>query len=54
MLMGRTDRSYSVEEVQHIYELIEGEAKQLIFFESSHRVPKEYIPVAINLIKKHL
>lgn len=55
MLMGRNDESqYTVEEAQALYSLIEGESKELVFYDSGHRLPAEHVSKALEWFKKHL
>ena len=54
MMMGRSDRLYTAEDVQQLYNLIEGPDKDLIFYDSGHRLPKEYGSEAVRWFRKHL
>ena len=55
MLMSRNDEDqYTVEEAQALYDLIEGESEELVFYDSGHRLPEEHVPKALEWFKKHL
>ena len=55
MLMGRNDDfNYTVEEAQALYDLIEGTSKELVFYDSKHRLPEEHVDKALEWFKKHL
>jgi cephalosporin-C deacetylase-like acetyl esterase len=55
MLMGRNDEGQcTVEEAKALFDRIKGESKELVFFESGHRLPEEHIPKALEWFKKHL
>lgn len=54
MLMGRTDQFYTVQEGQQLYTLIDSQTKDLIFYDSGHRLPKEYTKKALNWFQTHL
>jgi predicted esterase len=55
MLMGRNDTGQcTVEEAQTRYDLIEGESKELVFYESGHRLPEEHVKKAAEWFTRHL
>jgi dienelactone hydrolase len=54
MLMGRTDPSYSAAEAELLLEMIEGRPKQLLFYDSGHRLPEEYVARARQWFEDHL
>jgi dipeptidyl aminopeptidase/acylaminoacyl peptidase len=55
MLMGRNDDfNYTVEEARALYDLIEGESKEIVFYDSKHRLPEEHISKALEWFKDHL
>jgi predicted esterase len=55
MLMGRNDTGQcTVEEAKARYDLIEGESKELVFYESGHRLPEEHISKATEWLRNHL
>lgn len=55
MLMGRNDNfNYTVEEARALYELIEGESKEIVFYDSEHRLPEEHISKALEWFKNHI
>lgn len=54
MLMGRTDDLCSEDLAKQLYDLIPSEQKDLKFFESGHKLPKEYIRDAVAWFNKYL
>lgn len=54
MLMGRTDNFYSASEAELLLEMINGDPKELKFYDSGHRLPKEYIAKAKHWFEEHL
>lgn len=55
MLMGETDeRNYKKEEAEQLYDLINSEKKELIFYQSGHRLPSEWTNTAVNWIEEIL
>jgi len=54
MLMGRSDEFYSASDVALLQEMIEGRPKELSFYDSGHRLPKEYIAEARRWFEGHL
>jgi dienelactone hydrolase len=54
MLMGKADPFYTVEESEQLFEMIEGGPKKLIFYESGHRLPEEYVGDAVAWLNEHL
>ena len=54
MLMGRSDPAYSVGEAEQLHDLINGSSKKMIWYESEHRLPDEYITDAVDWFKSHL
>ena len=54
MLMGRTDPMCSEDHAIQLLDLIPSAKKDLKFYESGHRLPKEYVPDAVAWIKKYL
>ncbi|MGB6866857.1 MAG: hypothetical protein WBE11_14305 [Candidatus Aminicenantaceae bacterium] len=55
MLMGRNDEGQcTVEEAQALYDMIQGESKELVFYDSGHRLPEEHVPKALEWFKGHL
>lgn len=55
MLMGRNDTSqYTVEEARALYDLIEGESKEIAFYESGHRLPEEHVAKALQWFLSHI
>jgi len=54
MLMGRTDELCSEDSAKQLYDLIPSEQKDLTFFESGHKLPKEYIRDAVAWFNKYL
>ena len=54
MLMGRSDAFYSASEVELLMEIIEGNPKELIWYDSGHRLPQEYIAKALQWVERYL
>jgi hypothetical protein len=55
MLMGRNDDfNYTVEEARALYDIIEGESKEIVFYDCQHRLPDEHVPKAVDWFKNHL
>ncbi len=54
MLMGRTDETFTTEQAETVFGLIESPAKRLEFFDSGHRLPADYTDVAVAWIGQHL
>jgi dienelactone hydrolase len=54
LLMGRSDRYYSAADVVSLMEMIEGAPKKLSFYDSGHRLPKEYVTEAREWFERHL
>jgi predicted esterase len=55
MLMGKNDTGQcTVEEARARYDLIEGESKELVFYESGHRLPEEHVQKVAEWFTRHL
>lgn len=54
MLMGQIDPFYTIEESQQLHDLIESSTKELVFYESGHRLPVEYTRKAIEWFQAYL
>jgi len=55
MLMGRKDDfNYTLEEAQALFDLVQGKSKELIFYDSGHRLPEEYTDNALEWFLTHL
>lgn len=54
MLMGREDSMCPVPEAEEMLELIPNEKKNLIFLESGHRLPVDYVEDAMSWFRKYL
>lgn len=54
MLMGRTDGFYSVSDAQQLYDLIPSPRKELVFYDTGHRLPPEYADRAVAWLKNYL
>jgi len=37
-----------------LYDLIDGESKEIVFYEFGHRLPEEHVIKALEWFKKHL
>ena len=53
MLMGKSDGFYSESEAEQVLDMIEG-PKDLVWYDSGHRLPVEYIPKATQWFETHL
>jgi dienelactone hydrolase len=54
MLMGRTDSMCPVEHAEQTIGLIPGPEKNLIFYDSGHKLTANYVPDAVDWFKKYL
>jgi len=54
MLMGRTDDYYSVDEARQLFESIASPKKELVFYDSGHRMPPEYAAKAVSWLIQYL
>jgi dienelactone hydrolase len=54
MLMGRKDEYYTEEDARHVFDLIPGATKDLVFYDSGHVLPPEFTTKAVNWHKEHL
>lgn len=54
MQMGRTDPAYKPEQAKRIFDLIPGSTKQIVWYDSGHKLPVEYAPKATEWLLKEL
>lgn len=54
MLMGKSDPFYSEADANLALGMIEGNPKELVWFESDHRLPAEYIRKSVTWFETHL
>lgn len=54
MIMGRTDEMCSADHARGLYALIPSPTKELVFIEAGHRLPVDYVPYAIQWMRKYL
>jgi dienelactone hydrolase len=54
MLMGRNDEYYTVEDARQVFESIPSPRKELVFYDSGHRMPPEYAARAISWLAQYL
>jgi dienelactone hydrolase len=55
MLMGKNDDfNYTVAEARALYDLAEGDSKEIVFFDCKHRLPEEHVPKVLDWFNKHL
>jgi dienelactone hydrolase len=54
MLMSKMDSYYTIDEAQQVYDLINSKTKDLIFFESGHYLPIEYVDYVIKWFVDYL
>jgi dienelactone hydrolase len=54
MQMGRNDPFCTPEQAQNLYEIIPGSKKELVFYDSGHSLPTEYVPKALKWLQDGL
>lgn len=54
MQMGRTDGFYNEADVNAFFGLLPGARKELVWYESGHRLPPEYAPRGVAWLRRHL
>ena len=54
MLMGRSDEYYTVDEARRVFESIPSPRKELVFYDSGHRMPPEYAAKAVSWLVQYL
>ena len=54
MIMGQTDEMCSPEKARAVYSMLETSKKDLIFLDAGHKLPPDYVPMAVSWIEKHL
>ena len=54
MMMGKKETRFLPEEAEHLHNLIKSQYSELIFYESGHWLPEEYVADAVNWFKDHL
>ena len=54
MMMGREDKLYTEEQGNRLFELIDSNDKNIIWYDSGHRLPVEYVDEAAAWFKEHL
>ncbi len=54
MLNGKQDQYGTVEEIRSLHGLVGAPSKELVFFDSGHRLPSEYVPKAVDWFRRHL
>ena len=52
--MGRNDTLHTVGQAQKLHDLIGGESKKLILYDSGHRLPVQFVTDALDWFKEHL
>lgn len=53
-IMGRSDELCPIRHAQAIYELNPSSGKELIILESGHKFPHDYVPLAVDWIRRYL
>jgi dienelactone hydrolase len=53
-IVGRADEMCSPDHARQLQSLIESETKDQIFFDAGHKLPADYVPHAVDWMKKHL
>jgi hypothetical protein len=55
MLMGKNDDfNYTVDEARAFFDLIEGDSKEIHFYDSKHSLPEEHAFKALEWFKNHI
>ena len=54
MQMGRTDKYYTIQQAQRLFERIPGSKKEIVFYESGHSLPVDYVSKATEWLRKEL
>lgn len=54
MLRANSDGYCTVEDAQELYELVKSPTKEIVFYDSGHMLPPEYVPEAAEWFKKYL
>lgn len=54
MIMGTTDEMCPLDLARGLHSLIKTSTKELTFIDAGHRLPPDYVPHAIDWIRKHL
>jgi len=54
MLMGRSDDYYTVDDARRLFETIASPAKDLVFYDSGHRMPAAYAEKAVAWLLQYL
>lgn len=54
MVMGQTDEMCSAEKAREVFAMLETTTKELVFFDAGHKLPPDYVPIAVGWIVKHL
>lgn len=55
MLMGKNDDfNYTVDEARALFDLIEGDSKEIVFYDCKHRLPEEHVSKALEWFKDHI
>ena len=54
MLMGRQDQYYTVDQAQRLFDIVNGNRKELTFYDSGHELPHEWVGRAAEWLIKYL
>lgn len=54
MLMGRNDGYYTMEEARELFATVASPRKELVFYDSGHRMPPEYAAKAVDWLTRYL
>ncbi len=54
MLNGKNDPYGTVEEIRSLHGLVGSPSKELMFFDSGHRLPTEFVPKAVDWFRQYL
>ena len=54
LLMGRTDGYYTPAEAERLHALLPTPRKELVLYDSGHRLPPEYAAKSVEWLRTHL
>jgi len=54
MLMGRKDSYYTIDEAQQLFDLVDSPTKELVFYDSGHILPDDFVTKAVECFLQHL
>jgi dienelactone hydrolase len=54
MLMGRKDQYYTINEAQQLFDLVDSPTKELVFYDSGHILPDDFVTKSVEWLLKYL